>query len=233
MLARKAVLLPGTGSDEVFVRTVFAGPLAEIDLAAVTPRPPAGEKLAVGLLTLLDESAADGPIVAGGISFGAHLAAEWAVRNPDRCAGLVLALPAWHGAPDRAAASLAAKASADLLDREGIDRALALSVAGIEPWLADELDRAWRRHGEGLAASLRAAADRPAPTLDALRALDVPAGIAACTDDPLHPAGIAHAWADALPRAEVAETTLTELGADPTSLGRAAVRAWLSARCRR
>ena len=33
------------------------------------------------------------PVLVGGISFGAHLAAEWAVRNPSRCAGLVLALP--------------------------------------------------------------------------------------------------------------------------------------------
>ncbi|MTD53985.1 alpha/beta hydrolase [Amycolatopsis sp. RM579] len=221
----RAVLLPGTGSDEVFVRAVFAAPLADIGVEAVTPRPPAGEKLAVGFLTLLDELSADGPVLAGGVSFGAHLAAEWAVRNPDRCAGLLLALPAWHGKPGNAPASRAAKASADLVESQGLEKALALSVAGVPPWLAAELTRAWRRHGDGLAASLRVAADHPAPTLAELRALDVPAGIAACTDDPVHPLAAAREWASAMPRAAITETTLTALGADPASLGRAAVRA--------
>lgn len=223
------VLLPGTGSDEIFVRAVFAGPLRASGLEAVTPRPPAGEELAVGFLTVLDELAGAGPLLVGGISFGAHLAAEWAVRNPDRCAGLLLALPAWHGEPGDAPASLAARASADLVAREGLETALRLSVDGVAPWLADELTRAWRRHGSGLAAGLRVAAGHPAPTLDQLRELDIPAGIAACTDDPVHPAAVAREWAAALPRAGLAETTLTALGADRESLGRAAVDAWLSA----
>ncbi|TNC27842.1 alpha/beta fold hydrolase [Amycolatopsis alkalitolerans] len=223
--AAPAVLLPGTGSDEIFVRAVFAGPLAEIGLEAITPRPPAGDRLAVGFLTLLDELAAQGPLIVGGISFGAHLAAEWALRNPDRCAGLLLALPAWYGAPGDAPASRAAKASADLVDAEGIERALALSVEGVAPWLADELARSWRRHGDGLAASLRVAADHPAPTLDELRELDIPAGIAACTDDPVHPAEVARTWAATMPRAAVVETTLTALGTDRASLGRAAIEA--------
>ncbi|TVT15875.1 alpha/beta hydrolase [Amycolatopsis acidiphila] len=225
----RAVLLPGTGSDEVFVRSVFAGPLAAIGLGTVTPRPPAGEKLAVGFLTTLDELAVAGPLLVGGISFGAHLAAEWAVRNPGRCTGLLLALPAWHGEPGEAPASLAAKASADLVEREGLETALRLSVAGVAPWLADELTRAWRRHGDGLAAGLRVAAGHPAPGLEELRELDIPTGIAGCTDDPVHPVAVARTWAAAMPRAEVAETTLTALGADRESLGRAAVSAWLSA----
>lgn len=230
MPARAAVLLPGTGSDEIFVRSVFAGPLAAVGVEAWTPRPQAGEKIIVGFLTMLDELAAEGPLLAGGVSFGAHLAAEWAVRNPSRCAGLLLALPAWLGKPDDAPASLAAKASADLVDREGLETALKLSVAGVAPWLADELTRAWHRHGEGLVADLRAAADRPAPTLDELRELDIPVGIAACADDPVHPVAVARSWAAALPRAALQETTLTALGADRESLGRAAVTAWLSRR---
>ena len=291
MPATRAVLLPGTGSDETFVESVFAGPLAAAGVDALMPPPPAGAKLAVGFLTLLD-SLADGAgvpcghtpcvlwghsphtptgskppdrcvlwghsphtptggkppdrrvlwghsphaptggkppdplkLIVGGISFGAHLAAEWAVRNPDRCAGLLLALPAWHGSPDGAPASLAAKASADLVETQGIEAALSLSTAGVVPWLAAELTRSWRRHGDDLAVSLRVAANRAAPTLSALRRLAVPTGIAACVDDPVHPAGVAHAWAAALPRASVSETTLAALGADRASLGRAAVAA--------
>jgi len=228
----QAVLLPGTGSDEIFVRSVFAGPLAAAEVTLVAPEPPRGDRLAVGFLTMIDSVAGcrESPLLVGGVSFGAHLAAAWAVAHPDRCAGLLLALPAWSGQPGDAPASVAAKASADLIEKEGLDTALRLSTAGVPGWLAGELDRAWRRHGEGLAAGLRVAASYPAPTPEDLAKLDVPVGIAACTDDPVHPVEVARAWAAALPRAAVRETTLTALGEDRESLGRAAVAAWLSVR---
>ncbi|WP_312871722.1 alpha/beta fold hydrolase [Amycolatopsis acididurans] len=227
-----AVLLPGTGSDEVFVRSVFAGPLAAAEIALLAPEPPHGSRLAVGFLTMIDSVAErrECPLLVGGVSFGAHLAASWAVAHPDRCAGLLLALPAWSGEPAGAPASRAAQASADLIENEGLDATLRLSTAGVPQWLADELNRAWRRHGDGLAAGLRIAASYPAPTPAELAKLDVPVGIAACSDDPVHPAEVAHAWARALPRAAVRETTLTALGEDRESLGRAAVEAWLSVR---
>lgn len=225
-----AVLLPGTGSDEIFVRSVFEGPLTVAGVAVITPAPSPGELVGLEFLSLLDKLARAGPLIVGGISFGAHLAAEWAVRNPRRCAGLLLALPAWHGQPGQAPASLAATASADLVAAQGLEAALRLSTAGVAPWLAAELARAWRRHGDRLAASMRAAAARPAPTLSALRTLDVPAGIAACADDPVHPIACAREWAEALPRAALVETTLTALGEDRESLGRAAVLAWQRAR---
>jgi len=227
-----AVLLPGTGSDDVFVRSVFAGPLAAFGVSARTPAPPAGAAVTQGLLAALNEAAQDRPIVAGGISLGAHLAAEWAVRNPDRCAGLLLAMPAWCGDPGDAPASLAARASADLVDAHGLDGALRHATAGVAPWLAAELDRAWRRHGDGLAVGLRVAAAHPAPALADLARLEVPVGIAACTDDPVHPLGVAHRWAGALPRATLQETTLHALGEDRESLGRAALLGWLRARDR-
>jgi pimeloyl-ACP methyl ester carboxylesterase len=227
-----AVLLPGTGSDEVLVRAVFARPLAALGVGLIAPSPPSNGELANGYLAVLDAIADERaePIIAGGISFGAHLAAEWAVRNPGRCAGLLAALPAWNGWPGQAPASLAAKLSADLVAREGIERALAKSVDGVPGWLADELSRAWRRHGDGLAESLRVAAGHPSPTLAALAALDVPTGIGCCADDPIHPAKVAYEWASALPRAAVGETSLTALGADREALGRATVLAWLRAR---
>ncbi|EOD63922.1 hypothetical protein H480_34462, partial [Amycolatopsis vancoresmycina DSM 44592] len=90
-------------------------------------------------------------------------------------------------------------------------------------------DRAWRRHGDGLADGLRAAAGRPSPTLAELARLDVPAGIGTCTDDPVHPTKVAAEWAGALPRGVLGETTLTALGADRESLGRATVLAFLRA----
>jgi pimeloyl-ACP methyl ester carboxylesterase len=218
-------MLPGTGSDETFVRSVFEIPLAAAGLTLMAPPPVPGPSLADSALSTLSESA--GPIVVGGISFGAHLAAEWAVAHPSGCAGLVLALPAWHGAPGSAPASRSALLSAATVRSSGV--AGALSGSDMPGWLLAELARAWRGYGDGLAESLEVAALRAAPTLAELASLDVPVGIAACADDPIHPASVAAAWADALPRARVCTTRLSVVGTDPEALGRAAVLAFLRA----
>jgi pimeloyl-ACP methyl ester carboxylesterase len=219
-----AVLLPGTGSDDVFVQTVFAGPLAAAGLRLVAPVPAHGSGLVRRQLADLD-AAADryGPIVAGGISLGAHVAAEWAAANPSRCAGLLLAMPGWLGDPTDAPGALTAGAGAAAVDADGLAATLAAATADVPDWLADELRRAWTRAGAALADSLRVAVDRPAPTADVLRAITVPVGVAGCVDDPVHPIGTATEWAAALPAAELRTITLAELGADRAALGRAAL----------
>jgi pimeloyl-ACP methyl ester carboxylesterase len=224
---RIAVLLPGTGSDDVFVRSVFEVPLAAVGVKAVTPAPVPGAGLAEAHIAALDACA--GPVLVGGISFGAHLAVEWALRNPSRCAGLLLALPGWHGPPGDAPGAVSARLAASSVRSRGVDGALAVATDGVPDWLATELTRSWRGYGAGLADSLDAAAARPAPTLASLAALAMPAGIAACVDDPVHPAEIAAQWAAALPQAVVRTTRLAIVGVDPEALGRAAVLAWLHA----
>jgi pimeloyl-ACP methyl ester carboxylesterase len=227
------VLLPGTGSDEVFVRSVFEVPFSAICVRTVTPKPVPGPMLAEAYLAALDEAAADGPVVAGGVSFGAHLAAEWALANTDRCTGLVLALPGWHGNPGEAPGAVSARVAADLVRARGVDGALEVATDGVPPWLAAELTRTWRGYGEGLADSLAAAAERPAPTLAELATLDMPVGVASCVDDPVHPTSVAREWLSAFPRATMCTTRLDVLGVDPEALGRAAVLAWLRAGRRR
>lgn len=231
MPVKQAILLPGTGSDEVFVRSVFDGPLRSIGIEAHAPPPPHGAELVDGYLAELDAIAATAQdvVLVGGISLGAHLATEWAVRNPERCAGVLAALPAWTGSAAHAPAAVAASISADLVQQRGLEPALAVATTDIAPWLAAELRRAWRRHGDGLVSSLRVAAAHPAPDRDALAGLNLPVGIAACVDDPVHPVAAAREWAAALPKACVRETTLAALGAGRASLGRAAVHAWLAA----
>jgi pimeloyl-ACP methyl ester carboxylesterase len=218
-------MLPGTGSDDTFVRSVFEIPLAAVGITLTAPPPVPGPSLAVSALSALSSSS--GSVLVGGISFGAHLAAEWAVTNPSRCAGLVLALPAWHGDPGSAPASLSALHSAAQVRSLGVDGVLAASP--MPGWLSAELSRAWGGYGDALAASLEVAATRPSPTLAVLERLDVPVGIAACADDPIHPAAVAEEWAAALPRAAVCTTRLAIVGTDPEALGRAAVRALLRA----
>jgi pimeloyl-ACP methyl ester carboxylesterase len=221
LVGRTAVLLPGTASDEQFVRTVFETPLAQVGLRLTAPPTTTVEEH----LEALDAAWTGTPLVVGGISLGAHVAATWAVRHPDRCAGLLVALPAWHGPAANAPAALAARASATVVDRDGVDAAL----AGVDGWLGAELSRAWRRHGPRLAETLRAAAASTAPTPEELADLRVPTGIAACTDDPIHPLEVAQSWTTALPKAAMHTTTLTTFGKDRTTLGRAAVRALLQA----
>jgi pimeloyl-ACP methyl ester carboxylesterase len=226
-----AVLLPGTGSDEVFVRRVFEIPLAAVGVRALTPAPRPGPELAAAYLEALDEAARDrtGGVLAGGISFGAHVAAEWAVRNPERCAGLLLALPAWHGEPGDSPAAISARLGADAVRADGLEAALSAMRASADPWVAEEITRAWRGYGDGLADALRTAAERPAPTLAELGKLDVPVGVAGCVDDQIHPIEIARAWTGAFSNAILCTTRLEIMGVDPEALGRAAVLAWLRA----
>ncbi|HEX2130807.1 MAG TPA: alpha/beta hydrolase, partial [Actinophytocola sp.] len=193
---------------------MFEIPLAAIGVRTLAPAPVPGAELADAHLAALDAAARDEPVLAGGVSFGAHLAAEWALRNPDRCAGLVLAMPAWHGEPGDAPAARSALLSASQVRDLGVDGALTGVAATAPAWLADELGRAWPRYGDGLAGSLALAAARPAPTLAELGALGVPVGIATCVDDPIHPADEARAWARAIPRAAVCATRLEVVGLD-------------------
>nr|WP_225954831.1 alpha/beta hydrolase [Kibdelosporangium phytohabitans] len=218
--------MPGTASDEVFVRSVFEGPLRALGIRLAAPRPRPGNRLVEAHMAALDEAAAT-PVLAGGISLGAHLAVEWALANPDRCAGLLLALPAWNGAPGDAPAAVSARLSAQAVRDHGLDATLA--AVDTEPWLTTELNRAWRRAEPGLAESLDIAATRPAPELADLTRIAVPAGIAGCRDDPVHPIEVARTWAATMPRAKLCATTLTALGQDRESLGRATVLAWLGA----
>ncbi|MFI9006179.1 alpha/beta fold hydrolase [Actinosynnema sp. NPDC053489] len=222
MKSSSAVLLPGTASDEVFVASVFARPLAAAGFALVAP----ASRDVRGHLAALDAAWAGTPLVVGGVSLGAHVAAAWAVRHPERCAGLLVALPAWLGPAEGAPAAAAALASASAVAEGGVDGAL----TGVDGWLGEELRRAWPRYGARLADVLREAAGTPAPTPAELAGLAAPVGIAACTDDPVHPFEVAREWVAALPRAALRTTTLAALGADRESLGRAALTAYLSAR---
>lgn len=222
---RRAVLLPGTASDEVFIQSVFEGPLRSIGVQAVTPRPELASDLVRAHFAMLTEQSRTEPVLAGGVSLGAHLAVEWALANPGRCAGLLLALPAFNGPPGDAPAAVSARMSAAAVRAHGLDATLAAVDA--EPWLAEELDRSWRRTGSGLANALEIAATRPAPTISDLRRIAVPTGIAACSDDPVHPRIVAELWARSIPGAQMCTTTLSALGADRESLGRATVLAWL------
>ena len=170
-----AVLLPGSGSDQVFVTAVFERPLAALGIRLVAPAPEPGAGVVAAMVRALDTMAGPTALV-GGVSLGAHVATAWAARNPGRHHGLLLALPGWLGAPGAAPAAVLARATADAVHRDGLPATLASVHADAPPWLAAELDRAWRGYGHGLAAALWTAAGTTAPTTAELATVEITAG---------------------------------------------------------
>lgn len=220
------VLLPGTGSDDDYVYRAFSTSLHELDARVVTPAPEPA-RLIAGYLEELDNAARLGPIAVGGVSIGAAVATSWALAHPSRAVAVLAALPAWTGSPGTAAAALTAKHSAHVLRRDGLASAIAQMRESSPPWLADELTRSWAGQWPGLPDAMDAAADYVAPTSDELATLAIPMGVAAATDDPVHPVEVAIEWVAATPRAALRTVTLAEFGADPAALGAACVAALL------
>lgn len=224
-----AVLLPGTGSDDDYVRRAFGRPLQQVGAALVTHRPQPG-RLVEGYLEALDAAAArSGPILAGGVSIGAAVAAAWALSHPDRAVGVLAALPAWTGAPDDAPAAQAARYSAQQLRDEGLAAVVAQMRASSPEWLGDELARSWTAQWPQLPDALEEAAAYVAPTSAELAALTAPMGLTAAVDDAVHPLQTASDWAATVPRAALRTVTLDQIGADPAALGSACVTALIAA----
>lgn len=218
------VLLPGTGSDDEYLRRAFAEPLrsAGSRLVAVAPHPTG---LVAGYLEALDEAGAHGAIAVGGVSLGAAVAAAWALRHPHRVVAVLTALPPWTGPPGRAPAALSARHTAVLLRRDGLDAAVATMASSSPEWLADELSRSWRRQWPALPDALEEAAGYVAPTAEQLGRLESPMGVAGAPDDPIHPLDVAREWAAAAPRAALCTVPLTRFGPRPEALGAACLEA--------
>jgi pimeloyl-ACP methyl ester carboxylesterase len=218
------VLLPGTGSDDDYVRRAFSGPLREAG-ALLIAQPPRPDRLIVGYLSALDDAAREGPIGVGGVSIGAAVGAAWALTHPDHAVAVLAALPAWAGAPGAAPAALAARHSASQLRADGLAATTTQLRASSPPWLADELARSWRAQWPQLPDAMEAAAAYVAPSCADLTRLATPLAVAAAVDDPIHPLQVAVDWVDAAPRAALRTVTLDQIGTDTAALGAACLDA--------
>jgi hypothetical protein len=96
-------------------------------------------------------------------------------------------------------------------------------------WLADELTRSWLGQWPSLPDAMDEAARYVAPTCSELEHLITPMGVAAATDDPVHPVEVAVEWVSAAPRAALRTVTLDQMGANPAVLGAACLTALLEA----
>ncbi|WIM88444.1 alpha/beta hydrolase [Candidatus Mycobacterium wuenschmannii] len=220
----RAIVFPGTGSDDRYVVRAFAGPLrsAGAELVAPAPQP---ARLIAGYVDAMDEAARHGPIVVGGVSLGAAVSLAWALRHPERTVAVLAALPAWTGAPDGATAALAAQVSARQLRADGLEATTAQMRASSPPWLADELTRSWLGQWPHLPDAMTEAAAYVAPAPAEIARLATPLGVAAALDDPIHPVDVGREWAATAPRAALRTVTLDQIGADPSALGAACLAA--------
>jgi pimeloyl-ACP methyl ester carboxylesterase len=222
------VLLAGTGSDDDYVYRAFAAALHDAGATAVAP-PPQPDRLIEGYICELDNAARLGAIAVGGVSIGAAVAANWALAHPSRAIAVLAALPPWTGSPETAPAALAARHSADVLRRDGLVSATSQMRASSPAWLADELTRSWLGQWPWLPDAMEAASRYASPSCAELERLTVPMGVAAATDDPVHPVEVGLEWVAAAPRAALHTVTLEEMGIDPSVLGTACVAALLDA----
>lgn len=149
----------------------------------------------------------------GGHSMGAHTAVAYALRHPERLAGLALVGPVYTGEIEDGSLrywdGLAAALEADGVD--GFVAYIDANQGGDLRW-RDSVLRFTRerlllqRHPEALARALREVTrSRPFGSLDELAALEAPALVVASNDDadPGHPYEDAAAYAEALPNARL------------------------------
>ena len=182
--------------------------------------------------------------IIGGISMGAGVALNVAVRYPERVAGLVLSRPAWLAGPMPLENVARYAAIARLLRAVGAaadaDRALRGAVAEFEAQgdyrhlLASAPDTAQSLRGQFLnkravaavARLERLPADRPLADLHAAAPIQVPVVVLAHRQDPIHRFTFGKRLARAIPGARLVELT-------PKSIARerhgAEVKAWLEA----
>jgi pimeloyl-ACP methyl ester carboxylesterase len=153
----------------------------------------------------------DDRFLLGGHSMGAHTAVGYALRHPDRLAGLVLIGPVYAGSVEPESLSYWDGLAA-ALETGGVDGFLAYidERQGIDPRWRDSVLRFTRErllaqeHPAALVEALREVPrSRPFESLAELRELDLPALIVASDDaaDPGHPYAAAAAYAAAIPRA--------------------------------
>ncbi len=165
------------------------------------------------LESVISTQVGEGQFVLGGHSMGAHTAVAYALRNPERLAGLIVIGPAYDGT----AAVMSLEywdGLAEALEQGGVDR----FVDYIDRHQA--IDSAWRdsvlrftrermlrhQHLDAVALALREVPrSQPFSGLDALEGLELPALVVASHDsaDPGHPYAVARAYADRLPQAQL------------------------------
>lgn len=215
-----AILLPGSASTSDFLRRAFP---QIINNCHVDPWAPVGGDAASVAAQLASHVRSLGatPLLLIGVSIGAHAAALWASAHHRPDTHLLLALPAWTGAPAQVAAVTAV--AAQRIAENGLPAELQrLRAQYPGDWVTEELVRAWgQTDPDALVATLRATAASPAPTAAQLAAISAPTLVLGLHDDPMHPWSVAQEWAGAIPGAQLVGLRRDEPQSDLSVFGRA------------
>jgi 3-oxoadipate enol-lactonase len=179
---------------------------------------PAGQgygypELIADLESVLAAQVGEAPFVLAGHSMGAHTAVGYALRHPERLAGLVAIGPTYTGTVADESLEYWDGLSA-ALETGGIDGFVAYveGEQGIDPAWRDSVARFTRermlrhRHLNALVIALREVPrSRPFEALEELEHLDLPTLVVASHDtaDPGHPYEIAATYAERLPQARL------------------------------
>lgn len=155
-------------------------------------------------------------IIVGGISMGAAVALNFALRFPDRTVGLILSRPAWLARANPSNVRLYALI-ADLIREHGArgGRELFQESAEFQEVLRESSDCAasllgqfWNPRAEETVVKFdRILKDGPLETLDDLKAIRVPTLVLANRQDPIHPFDYGEALAERIAGAEFQELT--------------------------
>lgn len=171
------------------------------------------DELVADLGAVLDACGEERAVLAGA-SMGAHTAAAFALRDPERVAGLVLVTPAFDPAAPQDARRMARWQSlADGLRQDGVEGFMrAFGDPDVpERWRETVLKVVRRRlseheHPAAVADALEVV-PRSAPFADLaeLEGIEAPAVVVASRDevDPEHPYEVGEAWAEAIPGARL------------------------------
>jgi pimeloyl-ACP methyl ester carboxylesterase len=170
-------------------------------------------ELVADMERVVADQVGEGRFLLGGHSMGAHTAVAYALRHPERLAGLALIGPVYTGSIDPASLEYWDGLAA-ALESGGVDGFVAYigERQGIDARWRDSVLRFTRermlaqQHPEALVRALREVPrSRPFDSLAELEGLDLPTLVVASHDeaDPGHPYAAAVAYAEVLPQAQL------------------------------
>ncbi len=171
-------------------------------------------ELVADLEEVVATAVGDGPFVLGGHSMGAHTALAYALRHPQRLAGIVVIGPTYMGEPAAEETLAYWNDLATALEEGGVDAFVDYIDRNqrVEPGKREAIRRFTRERIErnedldAIAAVLRQApGSRPFGSLQELESIALPALVVASNDeaDPGHPRHVAEAYAERMPQAKL------------------------------
>ena len=171
-------------------------------------------ELVADLEEVLASVVGDGRFVLGGHSMGAHTAIAYALRHPERLAGVVVIGPTYLGEPASEETLAYWNDLATALEEGGVDAFVDYIDRNqrVEPGKREAIRRFTRERIErnedldAIAAVLRQVpGSRPFGSLEELESIALPALVVASNDeaDPGHPRRAAEAYAERMPQAKL------------------------------